>query len=105
MQSTLASLMFFSFSWVAASSYSGASALQWPHHGAKTGGRGQSGSIVSIEEKAQRTLGEHKLVALDEVAEGVLGELLNVGSRGESGGAHEAEYNGLEVLHGGVLCN
>lgn len=36
MQSILTSLMSFSFSVVAASSYSGARALQWPHHGAKT---------------------------------------------------------------------
>lgn len=35
-QSILASLMSFSFSVVAASSYSGARALQWPHQGAKT---------------------------------------------------------------------
>lgn len=35
-QSTLMSLMSFSFRVVAASSYSGARALQWPHHGAKT---------------------------------------------------------------------
>lgn len=39
MQSTLTSLMSFSFNVVAASSYSGARALQWPHQGAKTGGR------------------------------------------------------------------
>lgn len=38
MQSTLASGMSLSLSVVAASSYSGASALQWPHHGAKTVG-------------------------------------------------------------------
>ena len=36
MQSILATLMFFSLRVVAASSYSGARALQWPHHGAKT---------------------------------------------------------------------
>ena len=66
--------MSFSFSVVAAVSYSGASALQWPHHGAKT----VVVSVVHLEYyKGERngsllTLCENKVVVLDELLE-VLG--------------------------------
>src|ERR1700733_128253 len=45
-QSTLTRGIFFSFSVVAASSYSGARALQWPHHGAKNSARTRSCSLT-----------------------------------------------------------
>lgn len=108
MQSTLASLMFFSLREVAASSYSGARALQWPHHGAKTGScvlAIRRGTTACVSKRTWRhTLSQDKVVGLDKVLEGVLGQRGDVRlGRGNGGkGGDDAGGNAL-LMHGGRL--
>lgn len=99
--------MSFSFSEVAASSYSGARALQWPHQGAKTAEaisylvRCNACGVLKL------TLGEDKLIALDEVVESVLGQLGDVGlalSCGEGGESCQKASCETFVLHDGLCC-
>lgn len=67
---------------VAASSYSGSRALQWPHHGAKTADRirrrNREGEVTG-----RLTFGENKIVLLDERLKGVLLELSDIAGEGE----------------------
>lgn len=92
--------MSFSLREVAASSYSGARALQWPHQGAKTGeDRCQLGNVecVRIGEDGILTLCKNKVVGLDEVTEGSLGQLVNV--RGSiTLGVGEASEDGEQAV-------
>jgi hypothetical protein len=63
--------MSFSLREVAASSYSGARALQWPHQGAKTARRHQvSGRQTQRGIGHLLTLGEDEAIALDELVKG-----------------------------------
>lgn len=94
--------MFFSFRVVAASSYSGARALQWPHQGAKTAFRRLAKFRTTVRFQVSLTLGEDQVIGVDEVIKGLAGELVDiglVGSRHQAGeGGEEAEANAL-VLH------
>lgn len=80
--------MFFSLRVVAASSYSGARALQCPHQGAKTEVLSEVRSKYSGEETVL-TLCEDEVVLLDETLEGVLLKVDNVGSGGQGGCAEQ----------------
>ena len=71
--------------------------MQWPHHGAKTT------EPISLENDAERagslTLCEDKVILFNEALEGVLLELVNIGSEG-NGSQQAAE--GYAVAHGGL---
>jgi hypothetical protein len=81
--------MFFSLRVVAASSYSGARALQCPHQGAKTVSYCQRCVDDTLMREAVLTLCEDEVVLLDETLEGILLEVDNVGSGGQSGCAEQ----------------
>lgn len=93
--------MFFSLRVVAASSYSGASALQCPHQGAKTVLLCQTcaGGILVLE--AVLTLCEDEIVLLDETLEGVCLKVDNVGCGGQGGCAEQTQS--CEVAHCDVM--
>lgn len=85
MQSTLASAMSFSFSVVAASSYSGASALQCPHHGAKTGADDVSNEDYGVTRyRNSLTFCQYQVVFLDELLKRVLCQVMDIASHCES---------------------
>lgn len=91
--------MFFSLREVAASSYSGARALQWPHHGAKTVKTDVSGSssIEALHAKEELTLSEDDVVALNELVKVVLLQLYDIGSGSGCRGCEQTESNALGV--------
>jgi hypothetical protein len=106
-QSTLIREMSFSFNVVAASSYSGARALQWPHQGAKTVFRTKCQrlpQIMIVGELDTHTLGKDQRVlwGLHELIERVLLELDDIGCRDSRRRSEQAESQSLGV-HIGYL--
>lgn len=89
--------MFFSLREVAASSYSGARALQCPHHGAKTV---EPGCQLSARDRRrwweeELTLCENNVIGLDKVGEVVLLQLYDIGSGGGCRSCEQSESKGL----------